>query len=145
MTILGDEVTGMIIRGEEGYLTLRAGEQVVVHDRELELRSVGRAENCATIEVRGHLQKQQACIRKNEIVVLDGLEISVVDFLTGGSKYHDRVQVLVRDMRDEQIPITPNKGEVVLQYGDSALVPLLHTSPQQFATVRILPASPSVR
>ena len=145
MVLLGYEVTGMVIRGGEGFLTLRVGEQVVVHDREIELLSVGASERCATIAVRGHLHQQQACIHLQEIMVLDGLEISVVDFLSSGSKYHDRVQVLVRDMREDEFSVAPEKGEVVLQYGDSALVPLVHFSAEQFATVRILPASPGVR
>lgn len=145
MALLGDEVTGMVIRGEEGYLTLRAGEQTVVHDRELEVRSVGAAEHCATLVVRDHLHQQEACVKKDEIVVLNGLEISVVAFLTSGTKYHDRVQILVRDMRDDHVPVAPQKGEVVLQYGDSALIPLLHADPAQFATVRVTPAPPGVR
>ena len=133
VTLLGDEMTGMIVQAEEGIELLKSNEQVEIHDKVLRVDYVNDKGAHFTVFANG---KHDGFVALGQSEIIDGLDIAVTQVFNLDGSLRDRVQVVLRDVAEVTGAVPRYGGEILLRYGAFAAL--------GESVVRVTPATQGV-
>jgi len=116
MDIFGESITGNVIRTSESMVELNVKESVYFNGKTLSLDQV--RDNTATLEVDG-IKK---ILFLDEMDVINGLTIRVIEVRDEKNQYLDKARILVRDSNVKMVDPEHSTGRFKVNYDESILL-----------------------